>query len=196
QIHTLVNFYLWGDLLKYDFAKIRYVSYEDDILESFYKPAVKNSVLYKRMAGYFSSSFIEEILEEINYSRYNNDFKIQIICSPELSEEDKESIKSGYEYKAKIENNISKILNDSESDIEELNEFTKLIINGVIDFRFAITKEGNGIFHAKEGIFYSDNNEKIGFTGSNNETKAALKYNFETTSVLKDNESITRMEKT
>lgn len=175
--------------MSFEFAKLRYVSFENDLIEDFYKPAIKNSVLYKRMAGYFSSSFIDELYDEIKFAKNKNDFKMEIICSPELSEQDKDSIKKGYEHKSIIEKNISNVLENSLETPEKLNELTKLIIDGVIDFKFAVTSQGNGIFHAKEGLFYTEDGERIGFTGSNNETVSALKYNFETTNIFKEDNS-------
>lgn len=175
--------------MSFDFVKLRYVSFESDLVEDFYKPVIKNSVMYKRMAGYFSSSFIEELYDEIKHAEKNNAFKFEIICSPELSENDKESIQKGYEHKEIIENNIYNVFEKSMESSEKLNELTKLIIDGVIDFKFAITTEGKGIFHAKEGLFYSKEGERLGFNGSNNETISALKYNFETTNVFKEESS-------
>lgn len=175
--------------MSFEFAKLRYVSFENDLIEDFYKPAIKTSVLYKRMTGYFSSSFIDELYDEIKFAKNRNHFKMEIICSPELSEQDKESIKKGYKHKSIIENNIINVLENSLETGEKLNELTKLIIDGVIDFKFAVTSQGNGIFHAKEGLFYAEDGEKIGFTGSNNETISALKYNFETTNIFKEEDS-------
>lgn len=175
--------------MSFEFAELRYVSFENDLIEDFYKPAIKTSVLYKRMAGYFSSSFIDELYKEIKFAKDKNHFKMEIICSPELSEQDKESIKKGYAHKSIIDSNISNVLENSLKTPEKLNELTKLIIDGVIDFKFAVTSQGDGIFHAKEGLFYAEDGERIGFTGSNNETVSALKYNFETTNIFKENGS-------
>lgn len=175
--------------LSYDFVKSIYISTDDNYVEDFYKPAIKNSVLYKRMTGYFSSKIIEELYDEIKFSSENNNFKMLIICSPQLSEQDVIDIQKGYEYKRIVEENVSKIFTESAPNSEKISDFSKLIVEGVIDFRFANMKNGKGIFHAKEGIFYSEDGEKLGFNGSNNETLAAIEDNFETTFTFKSKNS-------
>ena len=62
-------------------------------------------------------------------------------------------------------------------------------MKGIIDIRFIVSNEGNGIFHSKEWIFSDFDNNKIAFIGSNNETLSAVKANFETTVIFKDTEN-------
>lgn len=177
-------------LNKMDF-KQRYVSNRDNLLDDFYRPVIENSKIYKRMTGYFSSSFIDELYKEIRFGIDNNNLKIYLICSPELSFQDKQDIIRGLDYKDIIEKHLiedwESLLNE---EAEKISIISRLIIEGSIEFKFVIDKNGDGIFHAKDGIFIDNNNYKIAFTGSNNETYSAVKRNFETTIVFKDETEI------
>lgn len=171
---------------EYQFIKNRLISSLDDMIEDFYKPAMSNAKIYKRMAGYFSSNLIDILYEELKYTDVFNNIKIQIICSPELSFDDKVNIAKGMAYKEIIEKSIIKDIKNFNIDNESLPLITKLIVKGIIDIKFVVNREGNGIFHAKEGVFVDHDNYKIAFTGSNNETFSAIKYNFETTTVFQE----------
>lgn len=166
--------------------KYRYQSLRHDIINDFYVPAIKNSRSYKRITGYFSSSFLENLVEEIEHSILENDFYIQILCSPHMSSSDKNDIKIGYElreyYYASIDNVIQHMANDSNT----LAIISKLIAKKALDIKFVTTEFDTGIFHAKEGIFTDKNDNKIAFAGSNNETNNALHYNYESFLVLKN----------
>lgn len=168
----------------YSKLKERYLSYEDDLVNDFYKPVLCNSRLYKRMAGYFSSNLFDVLYDELKGTSTFENIKIKIICSPELSSEDKININKGFQYKEILENSIINQIEDLKLDKESLPLITNLIAKGVIDIHFVVNKKGNGIFHAKEGVFYDYQGEKLAFTGSNNETFSAVYHNFETTTVF------------
>ena len=55
--------------------KLSWNSLDDDCIEDFYKPALKNCKLYQRLSGYFSSSVFAhvaiEILEFIEEKKYS-----------------------------------------------------------------------------------------------------------------------------
>ena len=82
--------------------KLSYISKgTDNIVDSFLIPALSCSKVYKRSVGFFSSSVFE--LLGVGFERLiENDGIIQIICSPELSQEDVEAIKLGYKLKAEV----------------------------------------------------------------------------------------------
>lgn len=164
--------------------KERYLSYEDDLIEDFYKPVLSHSILYKRMAGYFSSNLIELLYNELKETSTFDNLKIKIICSPELSNEDKDNILKGYAYKQILEEKIIKDIKELEAEDHSLPLITKLILDEVIDIKFVVSNSGKGLFHAKEGIFVDSLDNKIAFTGSNNKTFSAVRHNFETTTVF------------
>lgn len=164
--------------------KNRYLSSHDDLINEFYKPVLFNSKIYKRMAGYFSSNLLEILYQELKETKTFKNIKIKIICSPKLSSKDKENITKGYAYKKILEENVLNEIDELSKDDEGLPLITQLILDNIIDIKFVVGKEGEGLFHAKEGIFIDYENNKLAFTGSNNETFAAVKHNFETTTVF------------
>ena len=64
--------------------KVRYRSARDDLLEDFYIPALKRAVLYKRAAGYFSTSSIALAARGI-VTLLKNNGKMQLVVSPNFS---------------------------------------------------------------------------------------------------------------
>lgn len=77
-------------------VKCEYRSFNDDMAKQFYIPLLKESVLYQRAVGFFSSSILADISMGIENLARNNG-KIQLVASPRLQEKDIEAIKKGYE---------------------------------------------------------------------------------------------------
>lgn len=159
--------------------KISYVTLETDVVEEFYKPAISNSKEYKRISGYFSSNFLKNLSEEIDMANIKNNIKIKILCSPQMSEKDIEDIRLGYSIRNKMTEKIIDTINTFSNDDEVLPLLTKLIIQKIIDIRFVLVRNGEGIFHDKKGIFIDKDENRIAFKGSNNETFAAISKNYE-----------------
>lgn len=61
-----------------------YRSSENDIINEFYIPMLKESINYKRAVGFFSSSSLKEISKGLKYFIKNNG-KIQIVTSSYFS---------------------------------------------------------------------------------------------------------------
>src|SRR5690606_17779087 len=164
--------------------KTEYRSFQDDIINDFYVPVLKESVSYKRAVGFFSSSSLIEITKGLSGLIKNNG-KIKIIASPKLSKEDIEAIKKGYKSREEIINeNIFRNIDLEIEDIFEkkrLNLLAHLIKTNVLDIKIAFIESNNGIgiYHEKMGIVEDKNNNKIVFSGSLNETQTARTYNYE-----------------
>ncbi|MHA6260037.1 DEAD/DEAH box helicase family protein [Sporosarcina sp. CAU 1771] len=169
--------------------KQEYRSFSDDIIQDFYIPILNESVSYKRAVGYFSSTALIEISKGIT-GLVKNSGKIQLIASPQLSENDIEAINLGYESRDEIIGNaILTALDLSTTDYYEkkrLNLLANLISSGVLDIKIAFieTEHGIGIYHEKMGLLEDNEGNKIVFTGSMNETKSALSYNYESFDVF------------
>lgn len=184
---------------------IKYRSFENDIVEEFYIPILKKSVLYKRAVGFFSSSSLIEISKGIS-GLINNNGKIQIITSPQLSKEDIDAINKGYIERDKIFEKI--ILNEikiprNTYEEERLNYISHLICNNQLDIKLAFINENNnliGMYHEKIGIIQDAKGNKIAFTGSLNESNNSFNNNFESIDVFfsweqRDNERVVEKEK-
>ncbi|MBM7700988.1 DEAD/DEAH box helicase family protein [Kurthia huakuii] len=175
-----------------------YRSFEDNIVDSFYLPILKESVQYDRAVGFFSSTVLIEMMKGLK-GLIRNEGKMRLIISPKLSEEDIEAILAGYEQRSKIiELNFLSYLSEehNEKTKQHLNLLAKLIAYGILDIKIAIIEQTNsiGMFHEKMGILKDKEKNIIAFTGSMNETINGLSYNYESIDVFKswtyDNERV------
>ena len=122
--------------------KRSYISCGDEnIATSFLVPALKQSILYQRSVGFFSSSVLEPILDGVVTLARNNG-KIQLIASPHLNEEDIQAISLGYAKKEEIARNAFD--RDFLTEIEALDEvrfqvLVDLIAQDTLDIRIAVT---------------------------------------------------------
>ncbi len=171
-------------------VKSEYRSLIDNVVQDFYIPLLRESVLYKRAVGFFSSSSLVEISKGIA-EMASEGGKIQIVASPYLSDEDIKAIKKGYEDRKRIiEKALLTQISEEPTDyysMERLNLIASLIADGVMDIQIAYTEDqrGIGMYHEKMGIIEDAVGDKIAFSGSNNETAAAMSINYETMDVFR-----------
>lgn len=158
----------------------------NNIGEEFYVPTLQNSISYKRIAGYFSSTSFLYFSKGIEGLLQNNG-KYLLIVSEQISKEDYESIKVGY--KNKMESLLSKFDSDNvklhEYDKERLANLAYLIEIGLVDIKIGFTYNKRGIFHAKYGIITDAKDNSVYFGGSFNETGSAFVANYENIDVKK-----------
>lgn len=178
--------------------KREYRSFKDNIVREFYLPVLKNSVIYKRAVGFFSSSALAEVSLGIS-GLIENGGKIQLIASPKLSEEDINAINLGYKIRNEvIEQNLLSQLNSPRDyfESERLNMLAHLIIEGKLDIKIAILNSNNqlGIYHEKLGIVKDNNENTIVFSGSLNETANGMLVNYESIDVFTSWNDIDRVE--
>ena len=144
-----------------------------DPIKGLYVPCLNQAILYKRAVGYFRSSvYLVADKAIINFAQRNG--KIQIVCSPELDSNDIETIRLSYLEREKVS---SERLID---EIERLlaNPATKystrvlatLVTVGALEFKIAIRKPSQGLYHEKIGIFVDDVQNRVSFIGSANES--------------------------
>ena len=154
----------------------------DNLVEDFYKPALKNNCnLYQRMSGFFTSTSFSHVAQEI-LDFIERDGKIELITSPNLSTTDKEIIEQSIDDPEKL---ISEIFfEDLKNDLDNLKiDFAKLLgymlTHNKLEIKIAFNKDRMGMYHDKIGILHFNDDEKISFSGSANETAAAWKFNSE-----------------
>lgn len=171
-------------------VKSEYRSLIDNVVQDFYIPLLKDAVSYKRAVAFFSSSSLVEISKGIAGMAAEGG-KIQIVASPYLSDEDIDAIRHGYEDRNKIiERALLTQISEKPTDyysMERLNLLAALIADGVMDIQIAYTEDKNGIgmYHEKMGIIEDVHGDKIAFSGSNNESAAAMTINYETMDVFR-----------
>ncbi|VEP18691.1 hypothetical protein H1P_860017 [Hyella patelloides LEGE 07179] len=160
-----------------------YRSSDCSIVENFYIPCLEKSIIYKRAVGFFSSTSMAVAAKGLT-ALIRAGGKIQLVASPQLSDEDIQAIAIGIKQREEI------IAEVTRKELEqEFNEVVKhrlacvawLLSRQLLDIRLAIPKKirEQGIYHEKLGIFMDAEDNIIAFTGSANESSTALIANFE-----------------
>lgn len=155
--------------------------YTSNLVEDFYRPLLREAKLYQRVSGYFSTSGLDlysESLEELA----KNGGNLEYIISKEISKEDYDKIKAGYDLLEKIKPLKLAERNEqlTSKTQQQLGNLAFMIAMGRARIKIALTKKG--IFHDKFGII-SSGNEKVFFNESVNETKSGMNVNYESISV-------------
>jgi superfamily II DNA or RNA helicase len=179
--------------------KESYISGEDNLGKDFFEPCMTHCKQYDRWGAFFTSKSIaswSNILPKI--ATKEKEVKIRLLITPLLSEEDKKILEEVTDENTKI-NKIEKIndeiiedslnfMKNNESKSLRLEIFSWLVSNEIIEIKFAYPKHVNNpsIFHAKSGIFHFNDDFKIAFLGSGNETQGGHNDNFEELEVFKN----------
>jgi len=143
-----------------------YDSDRDDLLNDFYIPVLSESIVYRRIAGFFSSNALAIAARGIS-KFIENDGKIQLIANVILSEKDQEAIRKA------IEEKESKLINEIENMEDVLKKghmqlLAWMIKNDKLEIKIAVVPKS--IEHKKKGIFEDNEGNIISFSGSDNET--------------------------
>ena len=168
--------------------KTEYRSFQDNIAQDFYIPALKQAVRYKRAVGFFSSSILSMITAGL-YEFYQHEGKIELLASPKLSREDIEAIEQGYAAReAVIERSLRRELLDYEDfcTLNRLNLLANLIADERLDIKIVVPKgrKGIGMYHEKVGLLEDSFGNIVAFSGSMNESGNALEQNYESFDVF------------
>ena len=158
--------------------KTKYKSLSQDLLEDFYLPVLSRSKKYDRAVGYFSSDSLLLMIKGIRNLVRNNGY-IRLIISPALTESDYDSLTKKQNLNPEIVESIFKSFLKDEKTLIGAQILIALIEKEYLKIKVAIPNNQIGIFHEKIGIFTDDSDNVIAISGSNNETKNALKLNHE-----------------
>lgn len=171
------------------YLKKNYDSGIDDILKDFYIPSLSNSIKYKRLAGFFSSSSLAVAAKGIS-NFIKNDGHMELVCSAKLNKEDVESIKNAYKNPKDIieELALSELENIEEGIVKDhVAALGWMIANNRLKIKIAINLDEDGIpldesygmFHLKLGVLIDSEGNMLSFSGSINETEYGWTRNFE-----------------
>lgn len=176
--------------------KPSYDSDEDDILTSFYIPALSQSVKYYRLAGFFSSSTLAIAARGIA-SLVTNNGHMKLVVGVVLRKEDIEAIRHGIETPEKV---ISSMFISELSTIDDIEDafirdhvlaLAWMIANKKLEIKIAILTdekgfplskeeiEKRGIFHLKVGVLEDKEGNLLSFSGSVNESATGWIENIE-----------------
>lgn len=169
-------------------VKSEYRSLLDNVAKDFYIPLLSCAKTYKRAVGFFSSSALIEISKGISALAQNGG-TIQLVASPYLSDQDVDAIRKGYEQRdSVVKKAIRREMHDGVTEYEQsrLNLLANLIADGILDIKIAFTEDADrmGMYHEKMGIISDDENNKVAFAGSMNESATAMTLNYETIDVF------------
>lgn len=167
--------------------KLSYISCgEENIAKSFLVPALKHTKRYRRSVGFFSSGVFGPIIDGV-VTLSRNGGRIELIASPQLTEEDINAINLGYQKREEIiEGAFSRDFMKELSALDDakLQLLAALIANGTLDIKIAVT-ESSGIYHDKLGILEDFDGNTVVFYGSANESLNAYQNNYEKIRVVK-----------
>lgn len=167
--------------------KLSYISCgEENIAKSFLVPTLKQAKLYQRSVGFFSSTVLAPIIDGI-VAMARKGGKIQLVASPQLSEQDVKAINLGYEQREEIINTAFTrdfIAAMENLDDDHLKLLVSLIANGTLDIKIAVTNSV-GMYHDKLGILEDFDGNVIAFFGSANSSINGYQDNYEKIRVVK-----------
>ena len=154
-----------------------------DLIGEFYIPCLENATVYKRAVGFFSSTLMAAAAKGLT-ALIRSGGKMQLVASPCLSQEDAEAIATGLRQREEvIAGAIRRELDQEFEQIvrERLACLAWLLEQGVLEIKLAVANNirRQGIYHEKLGIFADAADNIVAFTGSANESSAALIDNFE-----------------
>ena len=168
-----------------------------DLAAAFFSPCLQAATLYRRSAGYFSSTALLTWMEALPRLVQGDDLEVRLIAAPELSPQDKavlaelaaEGKRAAYRCLL-VERMLSEVIALAENPADDgvrARIFAWLVANGRLDIRFAFAKhiEAPGIFHEKMGVFDFAGGVRVAFTGSANETLGGHRLNYESIDVYR-----------
>ena len=159
--------------------KLGWNSVDDNIVECFYKPALRNCRQYDRMAGYFDSSAFAVVMREI-LDFVERGGKMRLGTGVQLAQADIETMKKSVE--GELIDKTIEILNDDlgKKCLAVLAHMLSTEIDGnpQLEIKLFVPKNG-GTYHPKTGIFTMDSGDVVSFSGSVNETGAGWARNVE-----------------
>lgn len=154
-----------------------------DLIQDFYIPCLERATVYSRAVGFFSSSSMAAAAKGLT-ALIRTGGKMQLVASPYLSPEDADAIAQGLRQREEVI--ASALLRSLDREFEEvakdrLASLAWLLAQEVLEIKLAVAKNihKHGIYHEKLGIFRDNEGNIVAFTGSANESSAALIDNFE-----------------
>jgi len=171
--------------------KLSYRTGRDDLVKGFFVPCMEQSLIYRRAAGYFTSSGLALAARGVA-SLALRGAVMKLVVSPYLEQSDVEALQSARNNPISA---LSMITAKSLADIEgalirdRLNALAWLSAAGLLEIKLALRLNElgeftRGLFHEKTGVFTDEQGNHVSFSGSSNETAGGLVENFESIKVF------------
>lgn len=165
----------------------------DDRLHQFYIPALRASVRYDRMTGFFTSSALAVAAAGIAHLIAGGG-RMRLLVGAQLQPEDVEAIREGHDMREVIAARLGPALPDPEALADQmmrdrLAALAWMVATGTLEIRVVLPKGLDGLplpaseardyFHPKVGIFTDAQGDRIAFSGSINESETGWQRNYE-----------------
>lgn len=156
----------------------RFSSRRQPLDHSFLTERLRGAKSYDRIAGYFSSSLLEIVGEELEQV----EGLIRVICNSNLHPLDVKTAKAAkMAVQRSWTSSCPESLLESESAPlaqERFGRLFKLLHNGKLSIR-VLPDDAFGLIHGKAGVITLANGSKTSFIGSTNESKFGWRINYE-----------------
>lgn len=166
-----------------------YDSADHDLVQDLIAPLLAESHEYWRGVGFFTSGWLKTACKGV-VKLVSNGGRAHIVTSPIMQKADWEALQFGNS--AKRDSVLRDLLRQQIVDLAQavskdtLNALAWMVADGVMEFRFAITRDFNsaGDYHDKVGVFIDEIEEMVAIHGSFNDS-AQGSLNGEAFSVFK-----------
>lgn len=176
-----------GSLRELDLRSV-YRSETDDILRDFYVPALSVASQYDRAVGYFSASMLTYAAQGLS-SFVEGDGRMRLVVGAWMEQDEIEAAQAAYEQRRLLDSLGSQFVDGLQGISESLffrrlELLSWLIASGRLEIRAAVRRRG--MYHEKIGMIADQQGDSVVFSGSANETTAALlpDFNFESINVF------------
>lgn len=186
------------DSFEFKNIKTHYRSGSSNLATDFFIPCLMQAKIYRRSAGFFSSSALLSWIGALPRIVLEKSLIIELIASPILSSQDIKTLRSLSERKER-QNFRQLLVEDVLTDIEnymtspddmglQSRIFAWLLANDRLKIKFAFPThtKNPGMFHEKIGIFQFNESHALAFTGSANESMGGHTKNYESIDVFRD----------
>ncbi|MCP9791457.1 DEAD/DEAH box helicase family protein [Vulcanococcus limneticus Candia 3F8] len=176
----------------------RFSSSLESLLEGFYRPALMDAVRYWRITGYFTSRSLLQVLDGVEQLVASSPDgrghgQMRLITGVFLNEADIRALATGSSPEQVLSQSLTanfpfrQVQPGDNSDAAKGAELLAwLVQHGHLEIRVALPlhqgqlANDGSIFHAKEGVVEDRHGDRLGFSGSVNETPNGWTSNFET----------------
>ncbi len=162
----------------------------DDALHTFYLPTLSRAVHYDRSAGYFSSGAL--VVAGQGLARLiANGGTMRLLAGAQLSAADVEAIRAGAAIEDVTRERLIGLLTEPEDELarKRLEALAWMVAAGTLEIKVVLPRgpddlplaaeEAEGYYHPKKGLFTDAAGDRVGFSGSINESINAWRRHFE-----------------